>query len=259
MTIYETDSYRTALSAYLRTGQPIRLGLKRADPRLYVWRAQQDDRVRRLHRLNDGRIYSWDDPPQTGHPGTAFGCRCQAIEFVPGQTEYAYHDLADHISLLKHRWDNSDFVNHYYNGRGVPVDLADIGHLQEIAEQHGYGDGKEGALRRFSNQIADESRRIRHGKFQLSFENAYDFSNIAFSHGNGVVSGVFEGIISNSGSMLSITGMTSLEFSDLFEDPLDVGIEAGGDPYVISGSWSAFFTAEIKTDAQGSMFGTTEK
>lgn len=44
----------------------------------YRWRTQRDERVRKAHRLREGRVFKWDEPPTDGHPGTPFGCRCWA-------------------------------------------------------------------------------------------------------------------------------------------------------------------------------------
>lgn len=44
----------------------------------YVWRTVEDDRVRPEHAANSGKIFAWDDPPETGHPGEDWGCRCTA-------------------------------------------------------------------------------------------------------------------------------------------------------------------------------------
>lgn len=44
----------------------------------YIWRAQDDGKVRPEHAVNNGKIFSWDDPPSTGNPGEAYGCRCWA-------------------------------------------------------------------------------------------------------------------------------------------------------------------------------------
>ncbi|MFO0389456.1 MAG: phage minor head protein [Alphaproteobacteria bacterium] len=34
----------------------------------YIWRTAGDDKVRPSHATNDGQVFSWDDPPPTGHP-----------------------------------------------------------------------------------------------------------------------------------------------------------------------------------------------
>jgi SPP1 gp7 family putative phage head morphogenesis protein len=50
------------------------LGLKR-----YTWRTVGDERVRESHSQNDGKVFSWNSPPEgTGHPGDDFQCRCYA-------------------------------------------------------------------------------------------------------------------------------------------------------------------------------------
>lgn len=44
----------------------------------YMWLSMDDDRVRSSHSANDGQIFSFDNPPPTGHPGEDYNCRCQA-------------------------------------------------------------------------------------------------------------------------------------------------------------------------------------
>lgn len=46
----------------------------------YEWSTAGDERVRDTHKANEGKIFSWDDPPaETGHPGEDINCRCVAI------------------------------------------------------------------------------------------------------------------------------------------------------------------------------------
>ena len=33
----------------------------------YVWQTSGDERVREEHQANDGQVFSWNDPPATGH------------------------------------------------------------------------------------------------------------------------------------------------------------------------------------------------
>lgn len=48
----------------------------------YTWSTSHDERVRSRHRENDGKVFSWDQPPErTGHPGHDVQCRCVAIPF----------------------------------------------------------------------------------------------------------------------------------------------------------------------------------
>jgi SPP1 gp7 family putative phage head morphogenesis protein len=44
----------------------------------YIWRTSRDERVRPSHRRNEGKRFKWNEPPPTGHPGTAVQCRCTA-------------------------------------------------------------------------------------------------------------------------------------------------------------------------------------
>ena len=44
----------------------------------YIWRTQGDGKVRPSHAERDGQTFSWDDPPEGGHPGEAQNCRCTA-------------------------------------------------------------------------------------------------------------------------------------------------------------------------------------
>ncbi len=42
----------------------------------YTWVTAGDEKVRPSHAANEGATFSWDNPPSTGHPGTAPNCRC---------------------------------------------------------------------------------------------------------------------------------------------------------------------------------------
>lgn len=53
----------------------------------YVWRTSLDERVREEHRHREGEKFSWDSPPEDGHPGNPINCRCSA--------EAVFPDLAD--------------------------------------------------------------------------------------------------------------------------------------------------------------------
>lgn len=44
----------------------------------YVWRGVLDRRERPEHLAREGQIFSWDSPPEGGHPGEAILCRCTA-------------------------------------------------------------------------------------------------------------------------------------------------------------------------------------
>jgi SPP1 gp7 family putative phage head morphogenesis protein len=44
----------------------------------YIWHSRDDKRVRPSHAANDGKVFAWDNPPETGHPGEDYNCRCWA-------------------------------------------------------------------------------------------------------------------------------------------------------------------------------------
>jgi SPP1 gp7 family putative phage head morphogenesis protein len=54
------------------------LGIER-----YIWRSQDDAKVRDSHAEYDDQVFRWDDPPAGGHPGEAYHCRCYAEPIAP--------------------------------------------------------------------------------------------------------------------------------------------------------------------------------
>lgn len=55
----------------------------------YKWSTSHDNRVRHDHRLLDGKVFSWDNPPvvdeltgRRANPGEDFNCRCVAIPIL---------------------------------------------------------------------------------------------------------------------------------------------------------------------------------
>lgn len=48
----------------------------------YIWRSRDDGLVRDLHAGHDDSVFSWSQPPEGGHPGEAFNCRCVAEPVV---------------------------------------------------------------------------------------------------------------------------------------------------------------------------------
>lgn len=53
----------------------------------YTWDTSRDERVRESHAANQGKRYSWDAPPETGHPGQDYQCRCDAIPVIPAELQ----------------------------------------------------------------------------------------------------------------------------------------------------------------------------
>jgi SPP1 gp7 family putative phage head morphogenesis protein len=78
---YEVSESRASLIAVDQTnklnGQLQQVSQESLGVTRYIWRTSQDDRVRDSHQLLDGQSFSWDDPPEVGHPGQDYRCRCQ--------------------------------------------------------------------------------------------------------------------------------------------------------------------------------------
>ncbi|MBO9468458.1 minor capsid protein [Tropicibacter sp. R15_0] len=49
----------------------------------YVWRSQEDAKVRDSHAARHGHVFRWDAPPDGGHPGEEHNCRCRAVPLAP--------------------------------------------------------------------------------------------------------------------------------------------------------------------------------
>jgi SPP1 gp7 family putative phage head morphogenesis protein len=67
----------SSLNAALTKARQKQMGLDQ-----YIWHTAQDERVRHAHRLREGKVFSWDNPPEDGHPGEPINCRCVAIGLV---------------------------------------------------------------------------------------------------------------------------------------------------------------------------------
>jgi SPP1 gp7 family putative phage head morphogenesis protein len=64
------------------TGDLNRIRQTQVGVKKYRWATARDERVRASHRANEGKTFSWDSPPSTGHPGSAPNCRCRAIAVI---------------------------------------------------------------------------------------------------------------------------------------------------------------------------------
>lgn len=49
----------------------------------YIWRTKEDDKVRSAHAEREGEIFNWHIPPEGGHPGEDYNCRCWAEPYKP--------------------------------------------------------------------------------------------------------------------------------------------------------------------------------
>lgn len=91
--LMRTDSYSNSFNPeYKKTQNIVKQGFKNLYPdddrnihpdKYYVWNTQGDGRVREAHAERQGEVFSWDNPPEGGHPGQDYGCRCTAEEYMP--------------------------------------------------------------------------------------------------------------------------------------------------------------------------------
>lgn len=48
----------------------------------YIWTTSRDERVRKAHIALDKQVFSWAAPPEPGHPGQDYQCRCIAMPIL---------------------------------------------------------------------------------------------------------------------------------------------------------------------------------
>ena len=104
----------------------------------YIWRTQGDSRVRSTHSDRDGKVFSWDNPPEGGHPGEAPNCRCWAEEIDCSKEEGRkaeikdkQHSVSVKISNLETRIHNKKI--------DIEVDKADIEFYEAVNSIAMYG------------------------------------------------------------------------------------------------------------------------
>ena len=278
--IIDQNTYLKAFDAYLRKGTPIELSIKQnKSTGYYIWRIRGDNKVLSSHAANDGRVFAWDNPPATGHPGEDYGCRCVAEPYYAAIDEKIVISLSG-ISDHRAPWRNQDYVDHYFLGNGQGVTLSQIGQLRNISEAFDTLRGEA-----VKQQLAGEARKIRNGAVTYRFENTYDLTSVSFSIGDTVIGGKFSGHCQEQNGALVLNGSLDFYLRDEFADPLDVGIEVFdipemvedyfsdltdqrlqgmlrqrkervryGTPYSITGKWNAVVTGQFHRDPSKSRY-----
>lgn len=242
--------YKKAFEDYIRKGIPIDLSLKQSHPTThYIWHTRQDTKVRSSHEVNDGKIFAWNNPPPTGHPGQALGCRCHAVAYVPGVSEYMGIILSD-VNDTGPEWSSSDFVNHYWFGKGKPVTLREVGHLVKIVTAY-----IKAVEKKLKGQIADIARNNVGGTFVYTFENTYGMQNEVFSVGRTTIGGIFLGETAVKHGALELSGSFGFYQTDKFTDPTDYGPSLlFSQDYDISDVWGGTLQGIILADPSKSRF-----
>ncbi len=115
----------------------------------YIWRTVGDSKVRSSHAERDGKTFSWDAPPEGGHPGEAYNCRCRAEELD------CYNEKArrDEISVNQSKVDFeiSQLTMLIHNKK---LDIKTGEANMKDWEDFGFIGAVGGALSRFPNPIA---------------------------------------------------------------------------------------------------------
>lgn len=237
----------------------------------YVWVTRGDGRVRKTHRENNAKVFSWDAPSdETGHPGHDWGCRCRALpKILPvenvreGIEMVFFQELITEINDSS-RWYWSDFFNHYFFGEGRSVTLEKMGHLGEVITE-----SKNHVFRGVEDQVSELALLIQDGNISDSFNNSYNFDAVSIAHGNSTVYGQFEGTVkrfeNKNGYSLNVNVEVEYNFFDIFTDPLSKREQAtgtsnpddataeeledseiGGKLYEIIGKWQTKLTGTMK-------------
>lgn len=190
---------------------------------VYIWRTQDDDKVRISHAKNNGKKFSYDDPPETGNPGDEYGCRCWAEPYM--QDKISDQKLLTKIKQSQKKWSNQELSERYLNGGG-DITLSEIGYLEDIINYYAnYAvtkDGVVGVYNAIRDQIIDEAKKLPLGEFPYPFEGTYNFEEVLFTLRNSTVKGNFAGYSRMEGDFLVISGTIKYEFIDEYRDPLSL-------------------------------------
>jgi RHS repeat-associated protein len=151
-------------------------------------------------------------------------------------------------------WGTSDFVYHYFHGRGTPVDLASVGLLDNFQN----AGSVVAAVNSFINDLKSYAKSLAKSFCSIRYIRPGPSTfNVSFTRYNTTLTNVtFEphlyvvghSIFSRSASCnefidclhryFSCTCKAAFGIRDNFADPLDMGIEIhGGTPYAINASW----------------------
>lgn len=83
MHMAEVNEKRAALIACDQVGklnsQLVQLEQMSQGVEFYKWQTMEDSRVRAQHAARNRHTFSWKEPPDGGHPGWSYRCRCTAI------------------------------------------------------------------------------------------------------------------------------------------------------------------------------------
>jgi SPP1 gp7 family putative phage head morphogenesis protein len=243
----------------------------------YIWHTIGDSKVRSKHAERNGKVFDWAHPPEGGHPGEDYNCRCRAEnisveedrekeqnENYTNITEGLTQEVISPINDASYRWNTNDFVNHFYKGKGRPLFLEEVGLLGSVIEH-----ARKIMFYKVENQIVKLLRKKGSGSFWGRWSNSYPFGDLVFSFGNVTIKGTFDGIASQNGDVMSVQASVYYTFMEDFTDPADMrdvfigselsklpnnflgasaffATECGGEIYNITGKWETLLTDSFK-------------
>lgn len=223
----------------------------------YIWRTVKDSDVRPAHAVREGQTFSWANPPEGGHPGEDYNCRCWA-EAVKGQASGLQQELISSTNQSR-PWDTFDFAYHFWKGNGRAVTLPEIGHLRGVIAI-----SIQEIFPRVEAQVAERMKAIKSGSLTYRTSRDYDFGDAHWVLGDGVVNTFTVGEVKQNGNILSLEAEVTYSYSDEITDPGDFRevllgtsstkhpqfedyefTEFGGTAYPVTGGWKTKLTGSI--------------
>lgn len=131
----------------------------------YIWRSQDDNRVRGTHASRDDQTFSWDERLPGGFPGEDFGCRCIAEPIISpeqcnpkqGLSFAATIETAAIIGYAEAAKDfGLDLVGGIFNLAKLAIETVDYGISEQAVLLGIAGDERETEVERIREQIAFE-------------------------------------------------------------------------------------------------------
>jgi hypothetical protein len=167
-----------------------------------------------------------------------------------------FQEVISSINDAKDKWNWTDFVEHYYKGKGKAISLSDAGLLSDVVEH-----AREIIFERVEKQIEEKARSIGSGSLSDTFVRSYYFGGVSFSLGKSTLRGKIKGRIRKVEKILVVEAQVEYLFFDQFTDPLSIRenrkngtsssdkadpyTEVGGTAYDIVGHWLTKVTGTV--------------
>ena len=171
----------------------------------YTWRSSDDSRVRASHVEYDDRIFSWSDPPEGGHPGQGWNCRCTAepiidptsipegavCDILTGDRLTSVFPEADtdrlaqiageiDLQIVAARLNSPDRLAHFFGQV-----QQEVGPRLRLVESLDYGADRLGSIFRYFRRNPDEALRFGRTADHPSDQEAIANRAYADRNGNG--------------------------------------------------------------------------